>query len=188
MRNQWSGVEFEVLENVALWDVQSVITKLFKLDYAWWLKRKLRNCSQARQDKLECFSWFDLRSRPSFRPYVNCISISTVIVATVRLGSRFQSLTLRTNIIANPISTPYQTVLSWLCQRHDYYTAASVALSLLDDTEAVSELGEISKSLEESSYYHMGVLDGIKPLSTDSSREDTSETWFLSLTWRWRVS
>ncbi len=66
-------------------------------------------------------------------------------------------------------------MLSWLCQRHDYYTAASVALRLLDDAEAVYELCGI-KSFEGSSYYHMEVLDGIKPLSTDSSREDTSET------------
>ncbi len=55
-------------------------------------------------------------------------------------------------------------MLSWLCQQRDYYTAASVALSLLDDAEAVYELCGIPRSLEESMYHHKGLLDGIKPL------------------------
>lgn len=99
-----------------------------------------------------------------------------VIVATVRFGSHFQSLTLRTNIVANPISTPFQTVLSWLCQQRDYYTAASVALSLLDDAEAVYELCGIPRSLEESMYHHRGLIDGIKPLFHDSALGFVSET------------
>ena len=72
-----------------------------------------------------------------------------VVVTTIRVGSECWSLTLRTNVVTNPITTPFDQVLSWLCQRRDYYTAASVALSLLDDAEAVYQLCGISKSSEE---------------------------------------
>ena len=63
-----------------------------------------------------------------------------VVIATVRIGTLLQSLTLRTNVAVNPISTPYDQILSWLCRRRDYYTAACIALSLLDDTETVHKL------------------------------------------------
>jgi len=67
--------------------------------------------------------------------------------------------------------------LSWLCQRRDYYTAASVALSLLDDAVAVYELcGIIPKSPDEELSHHKGLLDGIKPLGDDSSNENMTET------------
>ncbi len=93
----------------------------------------------------------------------------------MRFGSHIQSLTLRRSIVANPISTPFQTVLGWLCQQCDYCTAASVALSLLDDAEAVYELCGIPRSLEESMYHHKGLLDGIKPLVHDLDRGIISE-------------
>lgn len=63
-----------------------------------------------------------------------------------------------------------------MCHRRDYYTAASVALSLLDDAEAVYELRGIPSSLEESMYHHKGLLDGIQPLFHDSAHGVTSET------------
>ena len=63
-----------------------------------------------------------------------------VVIATVRIGTLLQSLPLRTNVAVNPISTPYDQILSWLCRRRDYYTAACIALSLLDDTETVHKL------------------------------------------------
>lgn len=67
-------------------------------------------------------------------------------------------------------------MLGWLCQQRDYYTAASVALSLLDDAEAVYELCGIPRSLEESMYHHKGLIDGIKPLFRDSALGVVSET------------
>ena len=67
--------------------------------------------------------------------------------------------------------------MSWLCQRRDYYTAASVALSLLDDAVAVYELcGIVPKSPDEELTHHKGLLDGIKPLGTDSSNGNMTET------------
>jgi len=93
------------------------------------------------------------------------------------IGTQFQSLTLRTNVIANPITTPFNQVLSWLCSRRDYYTAASVALSLLDDAEAVYELcGITKKSAEEEWTHHKGLLDGIKPLGDDSAHQNIADS------------
>ncbi|KAL7553160.1 hypothetical protein ACHAWF_016409 [Thalassiosira exigua] len=124
-------------------------------------KRLLRQCS----------SWTQLDDSKANYAIIH----GQVIVATLRVGTHLKSLSLRTNVISNPISTPFHQVLSWLCQRRDYYTAASVALSLLDDAEAVYELCGIPKSNGEELMYHKGLLDGIKPLHEDSSRGDGSD-------------
>ena len=94
-----------------------------------------------------------------------------VVIATVRIGTLLQSLTLRTNVAANPISTPSDQILSWLCRRRDYYTAACIALSLLDDTDTVHKLCRIpisEVSEEDNPIHHKGLLDGIQPLSSNA--------------------
>eukprot|EP00956_Cyclotella_meneghiniana_P040951 scaffold210252_cov125-Cyclotella_meneghiniana.AAC.2 len=78
----------------------------------------------------------------------------------IRAGRSSFSLTLRSNVMANPFSTPFNQVISWLCQQLDYKTAATVSLSLLNDEQ-------IKDSIE-----HEGLLDGITPL-TDG---DTAKT------------
>ncbi|KAL3812025.1 hypothetical protein ACHAXA_001332 [Cyclostephanos tholiformis] len=98
-----------------------------------------------------------------------------VIVAFVRMGTHLHSLTLRMNVAANPLSTPFDQILSWLCQRRDYYTAASIALSLLDDADAVYELCRIPKSPEVELCHHKGLLDGIQSLSNEASHGNKSE-------------
>jgi hypothetical protein len=64
--------------------------------------------------------------------------------------------------------------LSWLCQRRDYYTAANIALSLLDDAD--DELCRIPKTSEEELSHHKGLLDGIQSLPIDNSHGNKSET------------
>lgn len=124
-------------------------------------KRLLRQCS----------SWTQLDDTKANRRIVH----GQVVVTTIRVGLECWSLTLRTNVVTNPITTPFDQVLSWLCQRRDYYTAASVALSLLDDAEAVYQLCGISKSSKEEFTHHKGLLDGIKPLVDDSTHGDIAE-------------
>lgn len=92
----------------------------------------------------------------------------------IRVGSYTQALTLRTNIVMNPLTTSFDQVLSWLCQRRDYYTAASVALSLLDDVEAVYELRGISKERNGEQTSHQGLLDSITPLTTNAGAPDNA--------------
>ncbi|KAL9187597.1 hypothetical protein ACHAXT_005975 [Thalassiosira profunda] len=125
----------------------------------------------------QCSSWTQLDDSKSTHGIVQ----GQVIVATIRLGSHFQSLTLRTNIVANPISTPFHQVLSWLCQRRDYFTAASVALSLLDDADAVYELRGIPKTLDEGRSHHKGLLDGITPLEGDTAHGSGRSEMLTSL-------
>eukprot|EP00985_Skeletonema_marinoi_P007473 scaffold3288_cov182-Skeletonema_marinoi.AAC.3 len=108
-----------------------------------------------------CSSWTQLQSRST--------AYGQVLFASVRFGTQLQSLSLRTNALHNPLSTPFNHVLSWLCQRRDYYTAASVALSLLDDPDAVYDLRGISKTGDATGELsiHKGLIDGITPLCID---------------------
>ena len=85
-------------------------------------------------------------------------------MANIRFGPHLQSLTMRTNTLANPITTPFNQILSWLCQRRDYSTAASVALSLLGDAESVYQLCGIPIDPDENFTRHEGLLDGITPI------------------------
>ena len=48
-----------------------------------------------------------------------------------------------------------------------------MALSLLDDGEAVYELCGIPTSLEEELVHHKGLLDGIKPLDCNGNMSET---------------
>ncbi len=91
-------------------------------------------------------------------------------MATVRFGTSQSCLTFRTNVVTNPNATPYHQVLAWLCQRRDYFTAASIALSLLQDFDAVYELRGIPKTSEGEVISHQGLLDGITPLLNDDMK------------------
>ena len=88
-----------------------------------------------------------------------------MISSILRLGSHTVVLTLRTNVVTNPMTTPFTKVLSWLCQQSDYVTAAGVALSLLNDVEAVYELRGIPQEKCKDSIAHQGLLDGIQGLA-----------------------
>jgi hypothetical protein len=83
----------------------------------------------------------------------------------IRVGQSIRTLTFRTNIVTNPLTTPFDQVLAWLCQRRDYYSAASVALSLLDDFEAVYELRGVPRDKSEALISHQGLLDSVTPLA-----------------------
>lgn len=81
----------------------------------------------------------------------------------IRFGGSTFTLSLRTNVVSNPLSTPFDQVLSWLCQKLEYKTAATVSLSLLNDEK-------IKDSIE-----HEGLLDGITPLlNGDNAKTLTS--------------
>lgn len=96
-----------------------------------------------------------------------------VITTLMRAGAQTRTLTLRTNIVTNPLTTPYNQILSWLCQRRDYFTAAGVALSLLNDVEAVYELRGIPKDKCSDLIAHQGLLDGITPLASGDTADET---------------
>ena len=75
-------------------------------------------------------------------------------------------LSIRRNIFEDAKATPFHNVLSWLCQSADYFTAASVALNLLNDIDAVRDLRtspDADEGEDEKSYLE-GLLDGIIPV------------------------
>ena len=85
--------------------------------------------------------------------------------------------------MTNPLSTPYNQILSWLCQRKDYSTAAGVALSLLNDVEAVYELRGVPEETNQELIAHQGLLDGISPLASgDATRELKTLTSLADMT------
>jgi len=128
-------------------------SKMLTMSHAEKSRRLLRHCS----------SWTQLDDKRANRGIVT----GQVIMATVRFGTSQSCLTLRTNVVTNPNATPYHQVLAWLCQRRDYFTAASIALSLLQDFDAVYELRGIPKTSEGEVISHQGLLDGITPLLND---------------------
>lgn len=50
--------------------------------------------------------------------------VDPVVSIVIRSGFHAHTLTLRTNVVTNPLTTPFNQVLSWLCQGKDYFTAA----------------------------------------------------------------
>ena len=83
-----------------------------------------------------------------------------VISANIRFGPEVRdsmSLALRRSVVESGTASPLYDVLSWLCQRGDYFTAATIALRLLHDDEAVRDLSRREDEMHDSD----GLLDGI---------------------------
>ena len=129
-------------------------------------KLMLSHNEKSRRLLRHCSSWTQLQNRGT--------AYGQVLFAFVRSDTQLQSLSLRSNAIYSPLSTPFNQVLSWLCQRRDYFTAASVALSLIDDPDAVYELRGIQKTGDnDKQYLHKGLIDSITPLDSDGGSHET---------------
>jgi hypothetical protein len=83
-------------------------------------------------------------------------------------------LTLRQLVVENGPASPFQQVLSWLSNREDYFTAASVALDLLHDAETLFHLWKNAEKFDEDDEQTKleGLLDGIVPIV----RRETNDT------------
>ena len=84
-----------------------------------------------------------------------------IAVTTIRYSGKNHFLTLRKNVAANT-ETCFQEILMWLCQEKDFYTAASVALNLLDDVETFWDLTGYEHNCSQD------LLDGIIPVQSIS--------------------
>ena len=94
-------------------------------------------------------------------------------------------LSIRRNIFEDAKATPFHNVLSWLCQSADYFTAASVALNLLNDIDAVRDLRtspdadegvlyiitKKSANINLVSYYYLVCHVGLVPLYCVENRD-----------------
>mmetsp|Transcript_4177 Transcript_4177/g.7659 ORF Transcript_4177/g.7659 Transcript_4177/m.7659 type:complete len:702 (-) Transcript_4177:675-2780(-) len=75
-------------------------------------------------------------------------------------------LTLRQLVVKNGPASPFQQVLAWLAKQGDYFTAASVALDLLQDGETLYHLWKHLEMIDEQEEESKldGLLDGIIPI------------------------
>jgi hypothetical protein len=90
---------------------------------------------------------------------------------------------MRQLVIDNGPASPFQQILAWLAKEGDYFTAASVALDLLQDGDTLFHLWKNAEMVDEQEEQSKldGLLDGIIPIQLvvenhDSSHNDTSHT------------
>jgi hypothetical protein len=102
-------------------------------------------------------------------------------VVSLRFGSGSTPhyiLTFRQLVIDNGPASPFQQVLSWLCNREDYFTAASIALDLLHDAESLLHLWNHAEKIDEDDEQTKleGLLDGIIPIADTSEDQAIKKT------------
>lgn len=103
------------------------------------------------------------------RDKIECDQEQQVAIASLRLGVTEETnlaITMRSSVILDGFTSPYEKVLSWLCDQNDHFTAAIIALSLLDDKIA---LGDIENSMISGAYNqgltnHERILESITPV------------------------
>jgi hypothetical protein len=90
-------------------------------------------------------------------------------------------------VVANGPGSPFEQVLAWLAKREDFFTAASIALDMLQDGESLVNLWRNADSIEGAigDAKLEGLLDGIipiDPLATPHppSPHDTTTTAHLA--------
>ncbi|GAX25724.1 hypothetical protein FisN_14Lh036 [Fistulifera solaris] len=124
---------------------------------------KITTTSKERVQRLlrHCSSWKQLDEKDAarqryFERQMPCVSVGSQHVVSFRQSST----DLKTRV-------PFQSVLSWLSDREDYFTAASLALCLLNDVRTLRHLWKcFDKAENEDDLSTLeGLLDGILPLS-----------------------
>lgn len=80
-------------------------------------------------------------------------------------------------VVANGYASPFQQVLAWLAKRNDFFSAASIALDLLQDGECLFHLWEnadlIGGDFGDSQLD--GLLDGIVPIDNVRKSQSVSQ-------------
>lgn len=120
----------------------------------------------------------NLRKKLSFLLCLTLILLSVPVV-NIRVGDASTPhflLTLRQTVVENGPASPFQQVLSWLSDEGDYFTAASVALDLLQDAESLFHLWRNAEKIDEVHEQTKleGLLDGIIPIRESYTDEKKS--------------
>lgn len=82
-------------------------------------------------------------------------------------------------MVYNGAGSPFQQVLSWLCNQQDYFGAASLALDLLHDADSLYHLWKHSAKVDEEDEQTKldGLLDGIIPIGGIDDEEKQRATF-----------
>ncbi|KAL7565277.1 hypothetical protein ACA910_014569 [Epithemia clementina (nom. ined.)] len=100
-------------------------------------------------------------------------------VVSARIGSTTYSLCLRSSVVAehyqHKAASPFQEVLAWLACKGDYFTAASVALDLLEDSKTLRQLWQSFEKIDDNddkgASKPQGLLDGVQPVEASPDRD-----------------
>ena len=99
-------------------------------------------------------------------------------VVLVRLGGvqDIGILSLRNMTVRGRAATPFHHVLAWLSREQDYFTSASIALSLLRDVDSLRDLRKLSADIDFDADRASleGLLDGIIPLYQRTNDDNES--------------
>lgn len=107
-----------------------------------------------------------------------------VIVLRAHMGSQasrslgFHALNMREVVIENGDASPFSQVLGWLSQKRDYFTAASIALDMLQDPDTLYHLWGNAERIDEEDEQNKlkGLLDGIIPISITENPDRSPES------------
>lgn len=114
------------------------------------------------------------------RDEIECGGRQQVAVASLRLGVTDEmniTVTMRSKVVLDGITSSYEEILSWLCDQNDYYTAAIIALSLLDDKVALADV-ENSMSSHLTTHdiiNHDGILESITSIGLHDTDKTTNQ-------------
>lgn len=131
-------------------------------------RRKARSFTgKEKSDRLlrQCSSWVQLDDSQSKRLLFQ--GRSPVLDIRLRFTKLQRCmLSLRKAAQENGATVPFQRILSWLSDQGDFFTAASLALDLLRNTQSLSHLWRTFDRLDDENDRSMldGLLDGILPL------------------------
>ena len=162
-------------DNVVFQVLQDISSSSFKEEVIGVSPRKSphrRSKSFSRPEKFarllrHCASWQQLEEPPQRLD-------QQVPVTTVRTDSgELCALSLRRSAGA----APFAAILAWLASRHDYFTASSLALDLLKDTQSLRHLWRAHDKMDDENEMAMleSLLDGILPVH-DTNNEISSST------------
>ena len=170
-----SADDVEVIDDILIEAMESISNLTLRESYLsnspTSVSRRNRQLSLTTQEKSErllrhCSSWTkldqSLHSRSAFQSQRASITLRTQ-------GSVLSILTLRRVMIEHGPAAPFQRVLAWLSMQNDYFTAASIALNLLQDIESLRHLWLDFRKMENDEPFSQldGLLDGILPIGTD---------------------
>jgi hypothetical protein len=178
--------DYEVIDDIILEAMENISSLTHRENFGsnspTSVTRRNRQLSLTTQEKSErllrhCSSWTKLDQ--SF-PSMSIFQSQTPSVTLRTDGGKLSILTLRSIVIEHGPAVPFQQVLAWLSMQMDYFTAASIALKLLQDDETLRHLWLTYSNLDHNEKYEYldGLLDGILAIDTDS--EDTATMTHLA--------
>ncbi len=115
------------------------------------------------------------------RDEIVCQGTRQVAVASMRACFAKDTnlvMTMRSKAVLDGITSSYDEILSWLCDQKDYYTASVIALSLLEDAEALVDVENSMSShfVTHDAINHDGILDSIAPIGLGKDNEGVTPT------------